>query len=226
MLNFSMLKDEYGKNMSRNNIHKVLTNRFYIGEFTWGSETYPGSHLIFIAPKLFAEVQEVLSGHNRPKYSKHEIAFRGLMNCAHDGCMLTGELKKEKYVYYRCTGNRGKCDLPRFKEKDLSQRLGEPLKDLQIPPGIVDQIVATLREDQSSAVNKLSVESARLHARMTTIHHRMDAAYADKLDGKIPEDFWERKMADWRAEEQQVKLAMDNLAGGVDSDRAVSAQKV
>jgi len=37
----------------------------------------------------------------RSKYSKHDIAFRGLMNCAHDGCMLTGELKKQKYVYYR-----------------------------------------------------------------------------------------------------------------------------
>ena len=27
------------------------------------------------------------------------------------------------------------------------------------------------------------------------------------LDGKIPEDLWERKMNEWRVEEQQVKLA-------------------
>jgi site-specific DNA recombinase len=86
--------------------------------------------------------------------------------------------------------------------------------------------VATLCEDQSSAANKLSAARTRLQARLATIHHRMDAAYADKLDGKIPEDFWERKMEDWRAEEQQVKLAIGNLAGNVDSDRAVNAQKV
>jgi hypothetical protein len=30
----------------------------------------------------------------------------------------------------------------------------------------------------------------------------MDAVYADKLDGKIPEDFWERKMSEWRSEER------------------------
>jgi site-specific DNA recombinase len=48
------------------------------------------------------------------------------MTCAHDGCMLTGDVQKQKYVYYRCTGNRGKCDLPRFKEEVLSERLGEP----------------------------------------------------------------------------------------------------
>jgi hypothetical protein len=32
-------------------------------------------------------------------------------------------------------------------------------------------------------------------------------AYADKLDGKIPQDFWERKMSDWRMEKQQVREA-------------------
>jgi len=56
------------------------------------------------------------------------MAFRGLMRCAYDGCMVTAEIKKEKYVYYRCTGYRGKCDLPRFREEDIADRLGEPLK--------------------------------------------------------------------------------------------------
>ncbi len=220
-----MLKDEYGKNMSRNNIHKVLTNRFYIGEFAWGGETHPGSHLLFISPQLFDEVQAVLSGHNRPKYSKHETAFRGLMNCAHDGCMLTCELKK-KYVYYRCTGNRGKCDLPRFKEEELSQRLGEPLKDLQIPREIVDQIVATLREDQTQAKGKLKAEQTRLESRLTAIRNRMDAAYVDKLDGKIPEDFWQRKTSEWQIEEHQVKLAIDGLASAEIGERAMDTQRV
>ena len=221
-----MLKDEYGKKMSRNNIHKVLTNRFYVGEFQWGGETYRGTHPLFISSQLFADVQAVLAGHNRPKYSKHEIAFRGLMNCAHDGCMLTGELKKGKYVYYRCTGNRGKCDLPRFKEEELADRLGESLKGLQIPQEILEQIVAKLREDQSNTANRLDAERARLQARLTTIQGRMDAAYIDKLDGKIPEDFWQRKMAEWRTEERQVKLAIEGLADGEAHDVALNAQQV
>ena len=51
----------------------------------------------------------------------------------------------------------------------------------------------------------------RLQARLTTIRKRMDDAYTDKLDGKIPEDFWERKMSDWRMEEQQVRMALEGL---------------
>ena len=45
---------------------------------------------------------------------------------------------------------------------------------------------------------------------MTAIRNRMDRAYTDRLDGKIP-DFWERKMVDWRMEEQQVEMAIEGL---------------
>jgi site-specific DNA recombinase len=220
------LKMEYGKDMSRGNIHLVLKNRFYVGYFEWGGESYPGTHALFIEPKTFARVQDVLTGHNRPKYSKREIAFRGLMNCANDGCMLTGEVQKEKYVYYRCSGHRGKCELPRFREEDIAEKLGEPLKDLQVPPEVVAQIVATLREDQKQAEGKISAERTRLESRLTAIRTRMDAAYIDKLDGKITEDFWERKTSDWRNEEQQVKMAIDGLTVAERSDRAIDAQKV
>jgi hypothetical protein len=87
--------------------------------------------------------------------AEERIAFRGLMTCAYDDCMVTGEIQKEKYVYYRCTGHRGKCDLPRFREEDIANRLGQPLKGLQVPPDVVSQIVATLREDQKEAGGRL-----------------------------------------------------------------------
>jgi site-specific DNA recombinase len=221
-----VLKDEFGKIMSLGNIHLILKNEFYIGSFQWSGSTYRGTHPLFVDPKTFERVQAVGAGHNRPKHSKRDIAFRGLMNCAHDGCMLTGDVQKEKYVYYRCTGNRGKCDLPRFREEVLADRLGEPLKGLQVPSEIVAQIVDTLREDQKQAGRKLSAERTRLDSRLTLIQNRMDAAYADKLDGKIPVDFWERKMSEWRTEEQQVKLAIDGLTGAEISDSALDAQKV
>src|SRR5216683_1077057 len=147
---------ETGKRISRGNVYLILKNRFYIGSFTWLGQTYAGTHPVFVDPQLFEQVQSVLTGHNRPKYSKREIAFRGLMNCAFDGCMVTGEIQKGKYVYYRCTGHRGKCDLPRFREEDLAELLGEPLKGLRVPEEIVSQIVTTLRKEQQQSVGKVS----------------------------------------------------------------------
>ena len=148
------------------------------------------------------------------------------MQCAYDGCLVTGEIQKAKYVYYRCTGHRGKCDLPRFREEDIANRLGEPLKGLQVPPEVVSQIVTTLRADQKQAVGKVSAERTRLESRLTGIRNRMDAAYTDKLDGKIAEDFWERKMSGWRMEEQQVKMAIQGLTNAETGDRALDAQRI
>src|SRR5260370_699241 len=220
------IRIETGKTISRGNVYLVLKNRFYTGSFEWMEQTYPGTHPVFVKRELFDQVQAVLTGHNRPKYSKREIAFRGLMQCAYDGCMLTGDVQKEKYVYYRCTGHRGKCDLPRFREEDLAHRLGEPLKGLQVPEEVVSQIVATLRNDQQQSVSKASTERSRLDGRLIGIRKRMDDAYADKLDGKIPEDFWERKMNDWRMAEQQVKMAIHGLSSAETGDRALDAQKI
>jgi hypothetical protein len=61
---------------------------------------------------------------------------------------------------------------------------------------------------------------------LTVIRGRMDNAYTDKLDGKIPEDFWERKTSDWRMEEQQVKMAMEGLNSAEIGDRALDAQRI
>jgi site-specific DNA recombinase len=39
----------------------------------------------------------------------------------------------------------------------------------------------------------------------------MDQAYQDKLDGRINEEFWMRKSAEWQAEESQIRASMRGL---------------
>jgi hypothetical protein len=72
----------------------------------------------------------------------------------------------------------------------------------------------------------VSAEHSRLEALLTAIRGRIDSAYTDKLDGKIPEDFWERRMNDWRLGQQQVKMAIEGLNSAETSDRALDAQRI
>ena len=53
----------------------------------------------------------------------------------------------------------------------------------------------------------------------------MDQAYADKLDGKIPEDFWERKMSEWRSDEQQIEIALTATSDSY-TERVLSAKRI
>jgi site-specific DNA recombinase len=39
----------------------------------------------------------------------------------------------------------------------------------------------------------------------------MDSAYSDKLDGKISEDFWQRRQAEWQSEELRITSRLAGL---------------
>jgi site-specific DNA recombinase len=95
-----------------------------------------------------------------------------------------------------------------------------------VPKEVISQIVTTLRDDQANAISKSSGECSRLEARLAGILSKMDRAYSDKLDGIIPDDLWERKMSDWRMEQQQVRMAIQGLKHAETSDRALDAKKI
>ena len=220
------LRHVTGTCISKTNLHKMLTNPFYIGHFKWSGLTYQGTQPSLISSELYAQAQSVLHGHNAPKYGKHEIAFRGMLTCAHDNCTVTAELKKNKYVYYRCSGYRGKCALPRFREQQISERLGHVLQDVCIPEEVARSIGASLQQVHVQMRNQAAQERARLERELVALYGHMDAAYTDKLDGKITESFWQRKQADWQAEEIRVKSLIAGLEEGKGAERLLNVQSV
>ena len=220
-----VIRTETGRTISRAHLHTTLTNPFYVGNFIWGGKLYRGTHPTFIDFDLYEQVQRVVQSHNKPKYGKQEIAFRGLLTCAHDNCMITGERKKGKYVYYRCTGHRGKCDTPRFREQELSGSLGEILKNIHIPDSVLVAVQESLDRDQQRIRSEAATHRAGLEQQLTAVRRRMDQGYQDKLDGRIPEDFWERKMSEWRPEEQRIQSALKALQDP-GPDRILSAKRI
>src|SRR6266700_3895689 len=94
----------------QSHIHDViLRNPFYLGYFIWDREQHKGSHPGIISPALFQRVRDILDGHNKPKYHKHEFAFGGLLTCAYDDCMVTAEFiwaKSSRAFIFPMTGWR------------------------------------------------------------------------------------------------------------------------
>ena len=218
------VRERFGKTITRSYLHKILTNRVYIGVFEWAGKSYRGTHETLISPALFESVQNVIRGHHKGKYRKHDIAFRGLLTCAHDGCTVTAELKKGKYVYFRCSGYRGPCSLPRFREDQIAEKL-QVFKDIHIPDEVAAQIEKSLDSDQLQQRNCAASKRARLEQRLEAVRHRIDQVYTDKLDGKISEDFWQRKMVEWPTEEQRIKMAVAGLEA-CNGDRLLDVKRI
>ena len=83
-------------------------------------------------------------------------------------------------------------------------------------------IVATLREDQKQAEGKVGSEQKRLESSGILPSTLSTYAAAMRLWIAMSRDFWERKMSEWRTEEQQVKMAIDGLAIAEAGDRALA----
>jgi hypothetical protein len=62
------------------------------------------------------------------------------------------------------------------------------------------------------------------YPRVASVRPRVDQAYMDKLDGKISEEFWQRKTAEWQLEEQQIMMAMQAL-NAANPDRLLTAKR-
>jgi hypothetical protein len=77
-----------------------------------------------------------------------------------DGYTFTTELQKGKYVYYRCSHGRGKCDLPYMREEYISERMGELLKQIYVPKTIARAIVNSLDADLNRSEAERQQQSA------------------------------------------------------------------
>ena len=220
------LFEETRVRLSRAYLETILKNQFYLGYFLWQGIQYKGTHTPIVETTSVDRVQAVFAGHNKPKYRKHNFAFSRLLTCAHDGCTVTTELHKGKYVYYRCSFGRGKCDLPYMPEPQISDKLGDVLKNIYVPDEVVRAIVKSVQENEKRGDTQRQQQLASVNQRLSALRARMDQMYEDKLDGKIDEAFWARKMSEWRTQERALQSAADCLSQPIPANRALTAERI
>ena len=58
------------------------------------------------------------------------------------------------------------------------------------------------------------------------LQRRMDATYIDKLDGKITDDFWQRKQAKWNKEELRIESLISGLQENKAGEKLLTMQRI
>ena len=162
--------DGWRRRLHRSTLHLILRKHIYSGDFDWDGVTYHGKHEALVSLESWEGVQALLDRRAATKQHriKHDFAFTGFIRCGHCGCGLVGELKKQKYVYYHCTGHRGKCEEPYAREEVVQDQFAHALKELVIPPGILKWL------QESVSKSDLNEQAAREREvkRLEEQHHR------------------------------------------------------
>ncbi len=192
-------------------VNKILRNRLYTGDFNWDGRTYSGVHAPLVTKDLWERVQAVLDGRHasRHRKAKHDFAFSGLVYCGHCGCSLVGEIKKGRYVYYHCTGYKGKCPEPYTREEVLEEQFADLLKGLVLDNEVMSWVTEALRQSHDDAKLHHDAAISRLQAEYNRLQSRVDAMYLDKLDGRIEAAFFDRKAFEWRTDQDRLLRSIE-----------------
>jgi hypothetical protein len=96
------------------------------------------------------------------------------------------------------------------REERLADLLGEVIRPIQIPSEVADEIATALRSTDQEAEDRRRDSLRQLDQRRRTVLSKLDRGYDDFLSGRISEEFWSRKSAQWEEE-----LALSTPSGPV-----------
>ncbi|AXK61154.1 recombinase family protein [Candidatus Chromulinivorax destructor] len=193
-----------GKNFYTSTIETIFKNEFYTGVFFWKGKKYENaSHEALISKEMFQRVQDVLINPNKSKSRKGLFPFTNLIRCGMCNSNFTAEIKKEKYIYYHCSGNDD-CNKTYLKQETIDDLFSSLFDQIHISAEIQTIILQGLRESFKDKIEYHNALISELEQQIKRLQNRIDQTYLDKLDGKISEAFWQTKTKEWSTEQENL----------------------
>ncbi len=190
-----------GKPVGISQVHKMLTNQFYIGIMVFNGEFFEGKHEVFISRKLFNAVKKKLEQKGVSKLKSHDFAFSGLMRCGECGACITAETHTKHYKhggtqifkYYRCTKKLKPCSQPYLEETKLKDQLIRFVSSATLPNAWRKNWLSWLERDK--LVEQQSAESSlvKLKFDIQMIDGKLNLLLDSYLDGTIDSQIYKDK---------------------------------
>ena len=206
--------------IAKSKVEKILNNSFYCGTMKYDGIEYPHQYDRIISEEQYNKVTAVRASYNKKKFkfAGLSFAYRGLIQCAECGCIITPERKIKKsgliFHYYHCTQSKGKHGADWLSEPDLTKQFMDVFGQLELPQEAVDDIVNTLKGSHQDKKYFAEQLRTRYQAEYNKYQHRIEKMYDDKIDGSITKSFFEDKRNAYRTEQKllQAKLAKLHMA--------------
>lgn len=219
------MKQEYGVHVPWSSYGNILKNRFYIGEiYDRTTDNYfPHKYEQFIPYELFWQVQDTITSHGKKKikYAGKPFTYRGLIHCKRCGCAITPEEKKKKqkngnehsYIYYHCTGKRGKHEkIEWVEEKALDSIIGNLFNECKVPKNELPRIEKTLNESHGSKAQFNKQQMDHYRTEVAKLQKRIEVAYEDKCDGSITQAHYDNVRSQWRLQQKYNERKLARLS--------------
>jgi hypothetical protein len=103
------------------------------------------------------------------------------------------------------SASRPRCGNTYIREEALSTLFEDVVRRVQIPDDVAEWIAQALRESQEDKERFHRTALMRLQQQYLAVQQKLDRAYEDRLEGKITDELWTRKSAEWGAELEAIR---------------------
>lgn len=208
-----LVKKDYGINMSKGMVDKVLKQPFYYGKMIYKGKEYPHFYEKIVSEDLFERVQEIKAGFNKKKFKFLGLPYyyRGLIRCSICGCAMTPEKKKGKYVYYHCTEYKGKHKAKWIREEEITKQIRKVFERMVIPSDVLQEIIKVLKEANKAKTDYNDKLFRHLQREYKKYQNRLDKMYEDRLDGIISENDYKIRERDYRQKQKDLTRRIEGI---------------
>ena len=201
------------RRITRSRLHEVLQNQAYIGKVQFKGEVFQGNHTPLIDPITWAAVQRAFRKDSKPlSMNRRDFLFRGFATCGECGYAIVGELKKGKYVYYRCSGKKKNgCSQGYVAESVLNDAISAEFNGLVFPPDAKEKIRNGMKEMQAAVEQTANDVRDELNAQIKKLSSKRRTMYEDRLSERIDLPMWQEMDGELLEKIQTLEARMSNV---------------
>ncbi|MGH7564739.1 MAG: recombinase zinc beta ribbon domain-containing protein [Gemmatimonadota bacterium] len=199
-------------------VHRVLTNRAYLGRVVWRGQDRAGTHQPLVGEILFESVQEKLQARRQspPRRLASENLLVGLTHCGRCGASMfvqrPGNAPKRHYRYYACAHRveSGSCDQPYIPAARLEGTVIGKIQELATRPDLIRPFLAKEIKRRKAASREREHRARGLERRLADIEARQGRLVdwlAETLPGKAAARKLNEKIEG--LEEEKKRLAQE-----------------
>ena len=186
-LNARGFRTTRGFAFNKNSVTRILRNRKYIGEYSWGDVTVSGGMPQIVPLPLFDSVQRKLDRGSRAPAHKWKVAdyiLTSKLFCGHCGELMVGRAgtgkSGKKYDYYACVNRtrRHGCDKKPVKKEWIEDIVVKYTKEVVLAEDMIEQIadgVMDFLEREKKSNGELDALEASLKNVESSIRNMMQA---------------------------------------------------
>ena len=203
-------KNNSGKPLGKSQIHLILKDCFYCGEFVWNKKHYANAnHEPLISKELFYRVQDRIEKKVVGKSKKKDYLFNNLIKCGECSRSVCGETHKLAH-YYRCTRYLTECTQKGYTREDkVEEQVIGLLEKLHINnERLAEWLQKALKESHADEVEYHISTLRELNHNHARTMQKMDTLYDEKIEQNITPEFYAKKFKQYSEELEEIVKAI------------------